>query len=136
MREQAGRDRQPSAAIVDSQSVKAADTVGAATRGFDNGKKISGRKRHLAVDVEGFVLAVVVTAANVGDRMGAKLLLIKLLDLCTRPQVVWADSGYDGAPLAAWARSVAAVTLQVIKRTEIHAFKVAPRRWAVERTFG
>jgi transposase len=76
-----GRDRQPSAAIVDSQSVKAADTVGAGGRGYDSGKKINGRKRHLAVDVEGFVLAVVVTAANVGDRIGAKLLVIALLDV-------------------------------------------------------
>lgn len=136
LRERAGRDRQPSAAIVDSQSVKAADTVGAATRGFDSGKKINGRKRHLAVDVEGFVLAVVVTAANVGGRMGAKLLLIKLLDICNRLKLVWADSGYDGAPLSTWARNVAAVTLQVIKRTEAHTFKVVPRRWVVERTFG
>ena len=121
---------------MDSQSVKAADTVGAATRGFDSGKKINGRKRHVAVDVEGFVLAVVVTAANVGDRMGAKLLLIKLLDICTRLQIVWADSGYDGAPLATWFRSVATVTLQVIKRTEAHTFKIVPRRWVVERTLG
>jgi transposase len=105
-------------------------------RARHNGKKINGRKRHLAVDVEGFVLAVVVTAANVGDRMGAKLLLIRLLDICTRLKLVWADSGYDGAPLATWARNVAAVTLQVIKRTEAHTFKVVPRRWVVERTFG
>src|SRR5215831_20571023 len=71
-----GRDEQPSAAIVDSESVKGADTVGSDSRGFDSGKKINGRKRHIAVDVEGFLLAVVVTAASVGDRMGAKLLVI------------------------------------------------------------
>jgi transposase len=74
-----GRAEQPSAAIVDSGSVKGADTVGSASRGFDSGKKINGRKRHIAVDVEGFLLAVVVTAAGVGDRMGAKLLVIALL---------------------------------------------------------
>jgi len=79
-----GRDAQPSAAIVDSQTVKAADVVGAASRGFDSGKKINGRKRHVAVDVEGFLLAVVVTAANIGDRIGAKLLVITLLNTCTR----------------------------------------------------
>jgi transposase len=130
------RDPQPSAAVVDSQSVKASDMVGVRTRGFDSGKKINGRKRHVAVDVEGFVLAVVVTAANVGDRMGAKLLVIALLDACARLKVIWGDSGYDGRPLAGWVRSVAGVTLQVIKRTEAHAFKVVPRRWVVERTFG
>jgi transposase len=84
LRVRARRDAQPSAAVIDSQSVKAADTVGAGSRGFDSGKKINGRKRHLAVDVEGFLLAVVVTAANIGDRMGAKLLVIALLNICTR----------------------------------------------------
>jgi transposase len=131
-----GRDVQPSAAIVDSQSVKGADTVGAASRGFDGGKKINGRKRHIAVDVEGFLLAVVVTAASVGDRMGAKLLVIALLNSCTRLKLIWADSGYDGKPLAEWVHAVARITLQVIKRTELHVFKVVPRRWVVERSFG
>jgi transposase len=136
LRVRARRDAQPSAAIVDSQSVKAADTVGAGSRGFDSGKKINGRKRHIAVDVEGFLLAVVVTAANVGDRMGAKLLVIALLNICTRLKLIWADSGYDGAPLATWITSVADVTLQVIKRTEMHVFRVVQRRWVVERSFG
>src|SRR6266545_2905112 len=131
-----GREVQPSAAILDAQTVKAADTVGAATRGFDSGKKINGRKRHIAVDVEGFLLAVVVTAANVGDRMGAKLLVIVLLNSCTRLQLIWADSGYDGTPLAGWVHAVARITLTVIKRTELHAFRVVPRRWVVERSFG
>lgn len=136
LRTAVGRDVQPSAAIVDSQSVKAADTVGAATRGYDGGKAINGRKRHIAVDVEGFLLAVAVTAANVGDRMGAKLLVIALLNTCTRLQLIWADSGYDGAPLAGWVHAVARVAVKVIKRTELHTFKVVPRRWVVERTFG
>ncbi len=131
-----GRDVQPSAAIADSQSVKGADTVGAASRGFDSGKKINGRKRHIAVDTEGFLLAVVVTAANVGDRMGAKLLIIALLNTCTQLKLIWADSGYDGRPLAEWARAVARITIEVIKRTELHAFRVVPRRWVVERSLG
>lgn len=130
------RKPQPTAAIMDSQSVKAADTVGAASRGFDNGKKINGRKRHIAVDVEGFLLAAVVSAANLGDRMGAKLLVIALLNICDQLKVIWADSGYDGKPLATWIRSVADITLTVIKRTEQHTFKIVPRRWVVERTFG
>lgn len=136
LRQNAGRDAQPSAAIVDAQSVKAADTVGKPTRGFDNGKKINGRKRHLAVDVEGLLLAVVVTAANAGDRWGAKLLVIALMDLFTRLKLIWADSGYEGKPLTDWIRTVADMTLQVIKRTEQHTFKLVPRRWVVERTFG
>jgi len=131
-----GRQVQPSAAIVDSQSVKGADVVGADSRGFDSGKKINGRKRHVAVDVEGFLLAVVVTAASVGDRMGAKLLVITLLNTCTRLKLIWADSGYDGKPLAEWVHAVARITLEVIKRTELHVFKVVPRRWVVERSFG
>jgi transposase len=131
-----GREVQPTAAILDSQTVKAADTVGSASRGFDSGKRINGRKRHVAVDVEGFLLAVVVTAANVGDRFGAKLLIIALLNMCTQLKLIWADSGYDGAPLAGWAQAVARITLQVIKRTELHAFRVVPRRWVVERSFG
>lgn len=136
LRVRARRDAQPSAAIVDSQSVKAAETVGAGTRGFDAGKKINGRKRHIAVDVEGFLLAVVVTAANIGDRAGAKLLVIALLNVCTRLKLIWADSGYDGAPLAGWVCSVAGIALQVIKRTDLHTFRVVPRRWVVERSFG
>lgn len=130
------RDAQPSAAIVDSQSVKAAETVGAGTRGFDSGKKINGRKRHIAVDVQGFLLAVVVTAAGVGDRMGAKLLVIALLNTCTRLKLIWADAGYDGKPLFTWIRAVAGITLEIIKRTELHVFKIVPRRWVVERSFG
>ncbi|MFL6111275.1 MAG: IS5 family transposase [Catenulispora sp.] len=131
-----GREVQPSAAILDAQTVKAADTVGVGTRGFDSGKKINGRKRHIAVDVEGFLLAVVVTAAHVGDRMGAKLLVIALLNICTRLKLMWADSGYDGKPLAGWVQAVARISLQVIKRTELHTFRVVPRRWVVERSFG
>jgi transposase len=90
LRVRARRDAQPSAAVFDSQSVKAADTVGAGSRGFDAGKKINGCKRHIAVDVEGFLLAVVVTAANIGDRMGAKLLVIAVLDVCIRLKLIWA----------------------------------------------
>jgi transposase len=131
-----GREVQPSAAILDSQTVKAADTVAATSRGFDSGKKINGRKRHIAVDVEGFLLAVVVTAASVGDRMGAKVLVIALLNTCTRLKLIWADSGYDGKPLAGWVHAVAGITLEVIKRTELHTFRVVPRRWVVERSFG
>src|SRR4051794_10479551 len=129
-----GRDIQPTAGIVDSQSVKAADTVAAATRGFDNGKKINGRKRHIAVDTEGFLLAVVVTAANIGDRLGAKLLIIALLNTCTQLKLLWADAGYDGKAFATWTHAVARIRMQIVKRTEAHTFTVLPRRWVVERS--
>ena len=105
-----GRAAQPSACIVDSQIVKAADTVGKKTSGYHGGKKITGRGRHLAVDAEGWLLALVVTAASVSDRAGAKLLVIRLFDAFSTLKIMWADSGYDGAPLAAWIKATAAVS--------------------------
>jgi transposase len=131
-----GRAAQPTACIVDSQIVKAADTVGKATSGYHGGKKITGRGRHLAVDVEGWLLALVVTAASVSDRAGAKLLVIKLFNLFDTLTIMWADSGYDGNPLAAWIRAVAAITVEVVRRTSPHSFQVVRRRWVIERTFG
>lgn len=68
--------------------------------------------------------------------MGAKLLVIALLDTLTRLKLIWADAGYDGKPLTDWIRAVAGITLTIIKRTELHIFRVVPRRWVVERSFG
>jgi transposase len=130
------RTAQPTACIVDSQIVKCADTVGKATRGYHGGKKITGRGRHLAVDCEGWLLALVVTAASVSDKAGAKLLVIRLFDAFSTLQIMWADSGYDGAPLARWVKTVAAITVEVVRRTSAHSFQVVRRRWVVERTFG
>lgn len=136
LREHAGRARQPTAAIADSQSVKSAEWAGPLEVGYDGGKKIKGIKRHLAVDVEGFLLAVVVTSADCGDRHGLKLLLIALLDWFTRLKVIWVDAGYDGDPLKAWVRAIAGITLEVIARPVAHEFKVIRRRWVVERSIG
>jgi transposase len=136
LREYQGRAAQPTACIVDSQIVKCADTVPAASRGYHGGKKITGRGRHVAVDVEGWLLALVVTAASVSDRAGAKLLVIRLLGAFDTLKIMWADSGYDGTPLAACLKAIAAITLEVVKRTDAHAFQVVRRRWVVERTFG
>ena len=136
LRQHQGRAAQPSACIVDSQIVRAHDTVSKKTSGYHGGKKITGRGRHLAVDAEGWLLALVVTAASVSDKAGAKLLLIKLFDLFSTLKIMWADSGYDGAPLARYARAVAAITVEVVKRTSPHSFQVVRRRWVVERTFG
>ncbi len=120
---------------MDSQIVKSADTVGKATRGYHSGKK-NGRGRHLAVDTEGWLLALVVTAASISDKAGAKLLIIRLFDAFSTLKIMWADSGYGGAPLARWAKTVAALTVEVVKRTSPHSFQVLRRRWVVERTFG
>ena len=132
----AGRAELPTAAVIDSQSVKAADTVGAATSGFDSGKKIKGRKRHAAVDSNGWLLAVLVTAASVQDRDGGHRLVALLRERFSTITLVWADGGYAGR-LVAWAAAVLAVTVTVVKRSDnLRGFVVLPRRWVVERTFG
>ena len=131
-----GRSAGPTACIVDSQIVKCADTVGKASSGYHGGKKITGRGRHLAVDTEGWLLALVVTAASVSDKAGAKLLVIRLFDAFDTLKIMWAYSGYDGKPLTAWITTIAAITLEVVKRTAPHSFQVVRRRWVVERTFG
>jgi transposase len=136
LRVRQGRGAQPTASIMDSQIVRAADTVGKASSGYHGGKKISGRGRHVAVDAEGWLLALVVTAASVSDRAAAKLLVIRLLNVVGTLRIMWADSGYDGAPLAAWIKKAAGITLEIVKRSDPHAFQVVRRRWVVERTFG
>lgn len=135
VRVRAGRKATPTAAIIDSQSVRGADTVPATSRGWDNGKKVGGRKRHVATDCLGLLLAVVVTAANMQDRDGAHPLLSLLRERFSTITLVWADGGYAGR-LITWASKVLSLTVQVIKRTEaMTGFVVLPRRWVVERTF-
>jgi transposase len=97
-----GRNRQPSAAVVDSQTVRGAETVGRSSRGYDAGKKINGRKRHIAVDTCGLLLAILVTAGNVQDRNAARPLLWALRACFPTIALVWADSGYAGR-LVDWA---------------------------------
>jgi transposase len=132
----AGRSPQPTAAIIDSQSVKAADTVGKDSRGYDAGKKIEGRKRHIAVDVMGLLLCVTITAASVQDREAARALLWRLAAGFGHVSLVWADGGYAGQ-LVTWAVGTLHRTLQIVRRPDnLHTFQVLPRRWVVERTFG
>ena len=124
----------PSAAVIDSASVRGAETVGADTRGYDAGKKVNGRKRHIAVDTMGLLLAVVVTGAGVQDRDGARPLLEKLAASCRRIQLVWADGGYAGK-LVLWAKETLHLALTVVKRSDdTKGFTVLLRRWVVERT--
>lgn len=96
------RDRQPTAALVDSQSLRGAETVGRSSRGYDAGKRVNGRKRHIAVDTCGLLLAVLVTGAGVQDRDGARPLLWALHACFPGIRLVWADSGYAGQ-LVGWA---------------------------------
>jgi transposase len=131
-----GRSEQPTAGSIDSQSVKAADTVGAATRGFDGGKKINGRKRHLVVDACGLLLVVLVTAAGVQDRDAGHRVLALLRERFSTITLIWADGGYAGR-LVVWARAVLRLTVTIVKRSDdTSGFVVLPRRWVVERTFG
>ena len=128
-----GRTAMPSAAIIDSASVKSAQTVGAASRGYDAGKKINGRKRHIAVDTLGLLLCIIVTAASVQDRDAARPLLEQLAASFRRIRLVWADGGYAGK-LVDWAQTSLKVVLQIVKRPHVNKFVVLPRRWVVERT--
>ncbi len=132
IRVRAGRKSTPTAAIIDSQSVRAADTVPAASRGWDNGKKVGGRKRHIATDTMGLLLAVVVTAASTQDRDGAVPLLARLRERFSTITPTWADAGYAGR-LVRWAHQVLNLAVTIVKRTD-PGFVVLPRRWVVERT--
>ncbi len=129
------RDRQPSAAVVDSQSVRGAETVGRPGRGYDAGKKTNGRKRHIAVDTCGLLLAVLVTGAQVQDRDGGRTLLWALRTCLPTISLVWADSGYAGK-LVAWAHTQLGLALTIVaKLAGQTTFVVLHRRWCVERTF-
>jgi transposase len=130
----AGRRPGPTAAVIGSQSVKAAETVARGSRGYDAGKKVSGRKRHIAVDTIGLLLTVLVTAAGVQDRDGARPLLWNLRKAFPGIKLAWADGGYAGQ-LVSWAKSKLRLTVEIVKRPDdLHAFQVLPRRWMVERT--
>ena len=98
-----------------------------ASRGWDNAKKVNGRKRHIAVDATGLILDVVITAASVQDRDAARPLLWNTHRACRHVRLVWADAGYTGT-LAAWAASLK-MTLQIVAKRHPHTFEVLPRRW-------
>jgi transposase len=116
-----------------SQTVKTTEAGG--ERGFDGGKQVNGRKRHLTVDTEGNLLVVHVHPANIQDRDGAEPVLAETHDLCPTVTYGWADQGYAGE-LVEWAATLLGITLAVVKRlTSQKGFVVLARRWVVERTF-
>jgi len=136
-RNRAGKDPQPTAAIMDSQSVKTVEES-AHPSGYDAHKNLKGRKRHLLVDTLGLPLSVCVTSADVQDRVGARCLLGGLKPLLPRLKKIWADGAYTGEKLADWLEEQGGWEVEIVERSSANTegFAVLPRRWIVERTFG
>lgn len=133
MRISLGRKEQTSFCIVDAQSVKNSDT--AETKGYDAGKRVSGIKRHVAVDTNGLPHALCVTTANVTDRDGAILMFKSAKTNLSSVTNVLVDGGYSGENFAQYVKELIGAKVEVAKRNELHKFAVIPKRWVVERCF-
>jgi putative transposase len=135
LREKKGRQADPSGAIIDSQSVKGTQES-SIDSGFDGGKLVKGRKRHIVVDTMGCLLIVCVHAANVFDGKAARHVFTRLFVLLQSVKLIWADGGYTGRELFEWVFSEFNCILEVVQRRKgKKGFHVLPRRWVVERTF-
>jgi transposase len=133
-RELESRKAQPSAGVIDSQSVKTTESGG--VRGYDAGKKINGRKRHIIVDTIGLLFGLVVHTADIQDRDGASAVLASIRKSCPWLRHVFADGGYSGPKLRSALDRIGKWTIEIVKRSDAaKGFKVLPRRWVVERTF-
>ena len=133
VRQSNDRKEQTSFCIVDAQSVKNTDS--ARNKGYDAGKKVSGIKRHIAVDTQGLPHAIHVTTANVTDRAGALAMFDHHQADLGRVQNVLVDGGYTGKPFAKAVQQLLGATVEVVRRDELHTFVVLPKRWVVERSF-
>jgi transposase len=133
-----GRDPAPSAGVLDAQSVLTGE--GGQDRGYDAGKRTRGRKRHIGTGTLGLLLAVMVTSASVQDRHGGKAILERAAARFGSSALIWADVGYASqidTSLVTWARTAAGIVLQIVRRSDdVKGFRVLPRRWACEVTFG
>ena len=135
VREAAGREAEPTAGILDAQSVRTGGNRGGC-HGHDAGKQTSGRKRHILVDVLGLLLVLHVQAADVQDRLGAKQVLESLARTVPTVRKVWADGGYSGPLVKGYAAAVPCEVEIVSRPPDAKGFVLLKKRWVVERTFG
>lgn len=128
-----GRNGKTSFVIIDAQSVKNSDT--AEQKGYDGGKKVSGIKRHIAVDTQGLPHGISITTADITDRDGSIIMFESDSENFSRVENVLADGGYTGEKFANAVKEAINATVEVAKRNELHKFVVLPKRWVVERSF-
>jgi transposase len=134
-RTDAGRADGPTLAILDSQSIKTSTSVPLSDQGADANKKLTGRKRHIAVDILGLLLALLVTGANVSDTYGGRKLLDNVHAAYPTVRTALVDGGYQDS-LPAYGAKLGITVIKVMRNPEAKGFEVIPKRWIVERTFG